>query len=395
MTSLLIIPEELQKRAVSIRGNVPPPLSPLMIRTAWEPVISRLEKFRSGKTVTLVVNDSTRPASFRMVAPIEQELSGNVRILFATGTHRPVTPEEKNLLLGGLFSGAPWKNSDCDSNEMIFIGRTSRGTPVSVDPWILDGNPVVSVNSVEPHYFAGYTGGRKSFIPGVSARETIVSNHFLACLPGSLPGELNDNPVHLDMMEALKLIEERVEIVQGNGVVHDGELVHFVTGSCEVSFMAAVDACSRLSTLAETSKSPVVVLHPGSPLDISLYQSEKAIYNCHSLVEDGGVLLLISSCTEGLGADHMEKAFKASMDSGWAAPEIDQYNLGDHSIVRLKDMRKRIRFALASGLPDALVSGMGIEPVHDIADWLRQQRCFNPLFVPRAGFVVPLPEKDA
>ncbi len=394
MTSRWRIPEELRKRAVSIRGDIPLPLSPGRIRTAWEPVISRLEEFRSGEAVTLVVNDSTRPASIRMLAPIEQELCGNVRILFATGTHRPVTFEEKNQLLGGLFSGAPWKNSDCDSSEMIFIGRTSRGTPISVDPWILDGNPVVSVNSVEPHYFAGYTGGRKSFIPGVSARETILSNHFLACLPGAIPGELNDNPVHLDMMEALKLIEERVEIVQGNGVMHDGELVHFITGSCEVSFMTAVNACSRLSTLEETDKSPVVVLHPGSPLDVSLYQSEKAIYNCHSLVEDGGVLLLVSSCTEGLGADHMEKAFKASMDSSWVAPEIDQYNLGDHSIVRLKDMRKRIRFALASGLPDALVSGMGIYPVHDIADWLRHQGCKNPLFIPRAGFVIPLPEKD-
>ncbi len=394
MISRLRIPEDLQKRAVSISDDIPLPLSPLMIRAAWEPVISRLEEFRSGETITLVVNDSTRPASFRMLAAIEHELSGIVRILFATGTHRPVTLEEKDLLLGGLFPEAPWKSSDCDSGEMIYIGRTSRGTPVSLDPWILDGNPVVSVNSVEPHYFAGYTGGRKSFLPGVSARKTIVSNHFLACLPGSNPGELNNNPVHLDMMEALKLIEERTEIVQGNGVVYDGELVHFTTGSCEASFMAAVDACSRLSTLAETVKSPVVVLHPGSPLDVSLYQSEKAIYNCHSLVEDGGVLLLVSSCTEGLGADHMEKAFKASMDSDWEAPEIEQYNLGEHTIVRLKNMRRRIRFALASGLPDAIVSGMGIEPVHDIEDWLRHQGCGNPLFIPRAGFVVPLIESD-
>ncbi|MCK5065192.1 MAG: DUF2088 domain-containing protein [Candidatus Fermentibacteraceae bacterium] len=394
MISRLRVPEDLQQGAVSISGDIPPPLSVERIRVAWEPVMSRLEEFRGGEAITLVVNDSTRPPSFRMLTAIEHELSGNVRILFATGTHRPVTPEEKNLLLGGLFSEAPWKNSDCDSDDMVYIGRTSRGTPVSIDPWILDGYPVVSVNSVEPHYFAGYTGGRKSFIPGVSARKTIVSNHFLACLPEAIPGELNSNPVHLDMMEALELIEDRAEIVQGNGVVNEGELVHFNAGSCEASFMTAVDACSRLSTLTETCKSPVVVLHPGSPLDVSLYQSEKAIYNCHSLVEDGGVLLLVSSCTEGLGADHMEKAFKASMDSDWATPEIEQYNLGDHTIVRLKNMRRRIRFALASGLPDEIVSGMGIEPVHDIVGWLRQQGCRYPLFIPRAGFVVPVAESD-
>jgi len=137
----------------------------------------------------------------------------------------------------------------------------------------------------------------------------------------------------------------------------------------------------------------VVILHPGEPLDINLYQSEKAIYNCNSIVEDGGHLLLVSECSEGIGADHLEKAFALSMDENWNAPEQHQYSLGDHTIVRLRNLRKRISFALASSLPDSIVRGMGIEPVHDIEAWIRQKKCDSPVFITGAGFAVPVVEK--
>jgi lactate racemase len=375
-------------------SHAPQPLTSRQIRDAWDVVIPDLLRFRKSKAVTLVVNDATRPASHPMISPIEDILGDRVRIIFATGTHRPVTAGEKEMLLGGCFPDAPWKNHDCDSSELIRLGETSLGTPVCVDPWLLDGNPVVSVNSVEPHYFAGYTGGRKSFLPGVSSRESIVMNHYHACMKGALPGMLEGNPVHMDMMEALSILEDRVEIVQGNGVMHHGRLVSFFCGRCEDSFLKAVEESARLSTVKAPFRSPLVILHPGEPLDINLYQSEKAIYNCSSLVEDDGYLLLVSSCDEGLGAAHLERAFITSMDESWSTPEKHQYNLGDHTIVRLKGLRKRIKLALSSSLPDEIVEGMGIEPVHDVESWVRQKNCSRSLFIPGAGFVVPVALED-
>ena len=388
-----MIPEILYGMEVSKPAD-PPPLTGQQVKDAWSDVIPDLNRFRNSESVTLVVNDATRPASFPMIAPIEKVLGDKVKILFATGTHRPVTPEEKSILLGGCFRDASWKNSDCDSPDMVNIGKTPKGTPVCMDPWLFDGNPVVSVNSVEPHYFAGFTGGRKSFLPGVSSREAIVMNHYHACLPGALPGKLDGNPVHEDMMDALDMLEERVKIIQGNGVIHRGRLVHFFAGTCRDSFVKAVGASAELSTITVPNRSPVVVLHPGEPLDINLYQSEKAIYNCSSLVEDGGCLLLVSSCGEGIGADHLEKAFVTSMDEGWNTPDQNRYNLGDHTIVRLKSIRKRISLALSSSLPDRMVKRMGIEPVHDIESWIRQKNCDRSLFIPGAGFVIPVTEES-
>ncbi len=382
-------------KEIEISGPAAPqPLVEQQVKDVWTDVMPDLIRFGSSEAVTLVVNDATRPASFPMIAPLEKILGDKVRILFATGTHRPVTQDEKSTLLGGCFPDAHWKNNDCDSEDMVYLGRTPAGTPVSMDPWLFDGNPVIAVNSVEPHYFAGYTGGRKSFLPGVSSRESIVTNHFLACLEGALPGRLDGNPVHEDMMDALSMLEDRVEILQGNGVIHRGKLVHFYCGTCRDSFQKASEASAVLSTVSVPYRSQVVILHPGEPLDINLYQSEKAIYNCNSIVEDGGSLLLISSCGEGLGADHLEKAFITSMNEAWNTPERYQYNLGDHTIVRLKSMRKRINLALSSSLPDSVVEGMGIEPVHDIESWITQKKCDRPIFISGAGFVVPVVEEN-
>ena len=362
------------------------------MRRAWEALSKELGAFSRRGLVTVVVNDSTRPPSGHMLAPLREVLDCRVRVIIATGTHRPVTAEEKDMLLGDLFPEASWKNSDCDSSDMVFIGETSRGTPVSLDPWVLDGTPVIAVNSVEPHYFAGFTGGRKSFLPGVASRETIVRNHYHACLPGSGPGVLAGNPVHEDMSEALSMLEERTEVLQGNGVMHGGDLIHFFAGSCTDSFTEAASASRRHSSLSVPGRSELVVLHPGEPLHINLYQSEKAIYNCNHLVQDGGTLLLVSPCPEGLGADHLRSAFISSMDEGWRVPGSHDYVIGDHAIVRLKEMRQRLTIALASGLPDELVRSMGIEPVHDIESWIDELGPSSITFIPSAGFVVPVLE---
>jgi len=342
----------------------------------------------SGGPVTLVVNDATRPPSRGMLAPVASLLEGRVRILFATGTHRPVTAPEREALVGGLFRHAPWESHDCDAPHLIDIGTTSRGTPVRLHPWVVDG-PVLSVNSVEPHYFAGFTGGRKSFFPGLSSREGIVRNHYLACLPGALPGALDGNPVHLDMMEAVSLLEARSDILQCNGVLHLGRLVHLRIGDGASSFGEAARISAALAGIRTDRRSRVVAVHPGEPLDVSLYQAEKALFHCHRLVEDGGVLLLVSPCREGLGAPHLAEVFRASTDPGWPEPTEDTYVLGDHAVLRLREIRSRIRLALASALPRELVASLGIEPVDGVAPWLDAQGCPEPLFVPRGGFVLP------
>ncbi len=374
-------------------GDQAPEVSPGDISGAWEELEDVIRRFSAAGLVTIVVNDATRFPAAPMLKPLEKMLNCDTRVIFATGTHRPVTLKEKEVLLGGCFEESPWKSFDCDAGDLVHLGITSEGTPVYMDPWLFDGFPIIAINTVEPHYFAGFTGGRKSFIPGLSGRSTIVNNHFLACMRGSDPGKLEGNPVHRDMSEALDMLEERVEILQGNGVLQEGRLVAFYAGDCSDSFSRAAAESWRLSRLPIPFRPDLLVLHPGEPLHVSLYQSEKAIYNCSHVLRDGGRLLLVSPCPEGLGADHLRKAFISSMDPRWEPPKREEYSLGDHVILRLKEMRKRFRPAFAGDLPDELVEEMGMEPVRDVASWVRKHDTGSTVFIPSAGFVVPVLEE--
>ena len=385
------VPDFLNDLAVQRKPHLPE-LAPRQIEQAWSSAMPELNEFAEERIVTLVLNDATRFSPAPLLSPLERALGRKARILFATGTHRPVTKEEKAHLLGGCFKENEWANSHCDSGDMVYIGKTSAGTPVRIHQWILEGWPVVAVNSVEPHYFAGFTGGRKSFIPGVSSRETIVRNHALACLPGSRPGKLEGNPVHSDMLEALDMVESRARLVQGNAVVHGGVFVDMFAGSVRDSFRKAVRLSMELSSVEVENRAQLLILNPGEPLDVSLYQSQKAIYNCSELVQEGGWLLLVSACREGVGADHLEKAFRTSMDPRWRVPRPTDYSLGDHAIMRLRDLRSRAGIALASDLPRDLVAGMGIEPVDDAEKWIEEKNADSTLFVPEAAFTIPVLE---
>ena len=297
--------------------------------------------------ITVVVNDGTRPSPAGYLADLQPVLAGRVRFLFATGTHRRVTDKEKQRILGEAFSpDAPSFSHDCDDGTHVKIGTTSRGTEVEIHPWMLDG-PVLAVNTVEPHYFAGFTGGRKSFLPGVCSRETIVRNHYLACLPGALPGKLAGNPVHEDMMEGVSLLADRTEIVMVNGVSGKEEVF---CGSFDSSFYKACSVAADKCGIPLRGKYSSLEIYPGKGLEVSLYQAMKAVFMWESAVKDGGDLVLTARCTEGLGAKQMERLLYNSSFPIVVPGSAEEYLLGDHAAIRLHKIRNRIGLSFRTGI---------------------------------------------
>lgn len=298
-------------------------------------------------TITVVVNDGTRPSPASYLAELKSVLQGRVRFLFATGTHRAVTDFEASLILGDCDAGNPKAESNmCDDGTHIKIGTTSRGTVVEMHPWMFDG-PVLAINTVEPHYFAGFTGGRKSFLPGVSSRKTVVQNHFLACSEQAQPGRLAGNPVHEDMMEGAALLAARTEIIMINGV--SGSDTVFC-GGYDSSFYKAADVAANRCGVVVREKYSSLEVRPGKSLEVSLYQSMKAIFMWHHAVQDGGELVLASSCFEGLGAKQMESLLLATASLPVIPKSHGEYVLGDHAAIRLHKIRNRIRLSFRTGL---------------------------------------------
>lgn len=359
------------------------------IEAGWADNPAHSEWLASRRMVTVIVNDSTRPAvAGRMLAPVARLLEGRCRILVATGTHREVSALEKSAQMCGLLEEAEWRCTRAEGDCGVRVGRTSFGTEVVLDEWVAAAEAVLVVNTVEPHYFAGFTGGRKSILPGSSAKRTILENHYLACLPGSRTAVLEGNPVHEDMAEAAKMVSDRVPVLHASGVVQGGELVQFFVGGLEEAFLQSVETSMRVACIALERRSSLVVARPGRPLDMNLYQAMKAVYNCEEAVTDGGMLLLDADCPEGLGADHMAASMEAVLDPDWPPPTRGSYGLGDHSTVRLKRMRQRIRLGLRSNLPEEIAVRMGFEAVRSIRE--AAEAAGEALILEEAGFSVPL-----
>jgi nickel-dependent lactate racemase len=297
--------------------------------------------------ITVVVNDGTRPSSAESLSALRPVLKGRVRFLFATGTHRPVTRRERFEILGDAFAEeAETLNNVCDDGSHVSVGTTSRGTEVEFHPWILDG-PVVALSTVEPHYFAGFTGGRKSFLPGVSSRKTVVQNHFLACFPEALPGRLSGNPVHEDMMEGAALVAGKTEIIMANGVSGTDTVY---CGDYDASFFKACEAAITLCGVPVKMKYSSLEVHPGGTLELSLYQAMKAVFLWEEAVEDGGDLVLAAACPEGLGARQMERLLVKSSSAVAVPGSVEEYMLGDHAAIRLRMIRNRINLSFRTGL---------------------------------------------
>ncbi len=354
-----------------------------MARSAWEP-------FRDaghGGRVTVVMNDATRPAvAHTLLEPVAGDLEGRVRIMVATGTHEDVPGPVKDRLLGGLFACADWTCNDRGGGERVRLGKTSSGTEVSVHPWLVESDTVILAGSVEPHYFAGFTGGRKAVLPGCASFESIEANHSLACLDGSAPAVLEGNPVHEDMAEAAGMLERRVPVVMAGAVVLGNRGLHVAVGSLAEAFASCVG--SARDHLCVEMERPVsrLVLKPGGGLETNLYQSMKAVYNFEAAVAEGGAVLLDSDCPGGLGAAHMEDVLKASMEPGVIEGAGKQYFLGWHSVSRLARIRRRASLALRSGLDPALVRSLGFEPVRDAVEWAGGRA----VLVPDAGSTAPV-----
>ena len=367
-----------------------PGLSQQEIGLLWEPVLRQVEEC-TGAPVTLVVNDVARPSLRPLLEPVESRLAGRVRLLVAVGTHRPVDSQELAALSSDMLAdSSQWRCAGWDGYRRL--GTTSRGTRLEVDPWLLESGLVVTVGSVEPHYFAGFTGGRKSVLPGCCSRLSAEDNHFLALDPASAPGRLRENPVHLDMVEALQMVAEKTTIIGANAVLAARRVEMLNAGDPVSGFLGAVRFCRASLPRIPREGVACAVLRPGGALELSLYQSMKAIYNWEPALKEEAPVLLDSPCPEGLGAKHMERAFAMAADPGWTISSREEYSLGLHAVGRLRRAFRRLRIHYHGNLDRELVRRLGMQPVDDVEEWVQRHRDLQPVLVPEAATTCPAEE---
>ena len=357
--------------------------------------------FRPGERVVFVITDHTRPATSRELLPLVlHRLSGRVRredvtLLIGTGTHRSPTPAEIEALLGDLANEFEVVVHDCD-RDLVEVGTSARGTPILLNRHVVEAAHVVNLGHIGMHYFAGYSGGRKAILPGVAGRETIERNHALMLDPACEACRYEGNPLSEEMSEAAALagVDFIVDTV-GDGA---GGVVRVVVGDVEAAHAAGRAAWNAFFQVPVAQRADLVVVSPGGhPKDIDLYQAYKGLYNAMRVVRDGGVVLWVAACPDGIGqpvfADWMQRAARPA--DVLRIFEEEGFVLGGHKAVFLVRDLERAHIALCSKLDDGLVRRFFLEPLADPTRILpiareRLGEDFRALVLPRGTDTFPI-----
>jgi lactate racemase len=274
--------------------------------------LGEIVKKAKGKKTVVVVNDGTRPtATHKMLLPLMSELEAcgipdrDITLLVATGTHRAVQPDEFEKLLGKRIAERyRIVNHDClDLENMVEIGTTSLGIPVILNRLFCDADIKILTGSIHPHQGAGFSGGRKSILPGMTSLETLKLHHGPKFRPPEpAMGWMDGNPFHLQAMEAAKMAKPDfiLNLVQNQ----KKEITRAVAGDLEEAWMAGVEASRAIFEIEVPEDVDIVVVVPGgSPRDFNLYQSQKSMATAELVVKKGGSIILPVECPDGVGSE--------------------------------------------------------------------------------------------
>lgn len=279
------------------------------------------------QTVCILICDITRPVPNSLILPvlINQLMDAgvaadNITVLVATGLHRPNEGEELAELIGdrSILDLVRVENhfARCDDDHR-FLGYTQRGTPVKIDSRFADADLRIVTGLVEPHFMAGYSGGRKVIAPGIAHAETITRLHSADFLEDQRAANcvLEDNPLHEELLEIAGMVGKALVV---NTVIDEERQLSYVNfGELIESHNAAIEFLKNYASVKVHRRyRTVVTSSAGYPLDKTYYQTVKGMVSASGLVEPGGNLFIVSECSEGLGSSEFIESQKRLITLG-------------------------------------------------------------------------------
>jgi len=306
------------------------------------------------ENILFVVNDATRPTPAPdILTELDKKMDiGRAKYIVATGAHKEPDDRGLQLIFGEFYerikSNIILHNAK-NKKSLAKLGITKKGTQVWINKEVLQAKALIAIGSVEPHYFAGFTGGRKSFFPGLAGYVTIEQNHKLALDNGAEVFRLEGNPVQLDLLDAFKMIPDVPLFSVQTIVIGKQDLYSVFCGNIHESFYRAAESVRSIFSFPVKEKADIVITVAKPPLDKNLYQAHKAIENGKLALKDGGVLILVAPCLEGIGFDNFYKLLSSSDDPEEIIKKArENYKLGYHKAARIAELSKKAELYLFS-----------------------------------------------
>ncbi|MEP7074856.1 MAG: nickel-dependent lactate racemase [Acidobacteriota bacterium] len=354
-----------------------------------------------GETVMIVVPDATRQtAAGQVVNLVVRRLivagipAHDIRIIFATGIHRKVSDEEKRAILTS-FIAQRIKTLDHDPRDLariVRVGETTGGIPIELDRAIFEHHRVVIVGGISFHYFAGFTGGRKLICPGLASAKTISETHKLAfdCETkarryGVETGRLDGNAVHEAFMEAVAKIDPSFAI---NAIVNDaGEAVDLFCGNWITSHRSACEHYGAAKTIQLAKKRDLVLVScGGSPHDINMIQAHKALEAASRCCTDGGTIVFLAECPDGLGRKDFLDWFDCENSGSLANRLCENYQVNGQTAWSLLKTTERFDVRMVTSLDESACTKMRMRKIEvSFITELSNER--------REGYILPFGSK--
>lgn len=367
---------------------------------------------RNRRSACILICDITRPVPNRLfLRPMIETMiaagvpAARITVLVATGLHRPNEGEELAELVGD-----PWvletvevvNHFALNDEDHVDLGVTKgRGVPVKLDRRLVEADLRIATGLVEPHFMAGYSGGRKVVAPGVAHHETIRTFHSARFMedPAAKECNLDANPLHEEQLEIVRMLGEVYAL---NTVIDDRRNLVFASfGEIIESHLAAVDFVREFTEIpVGRTFSTVVTSAAGYPLDQTYYQTVKGMVTPLDILAPGGTLIVASECAEGVGSAHFRAAQERLVALGPDAfldtllaktfADVDEWQ----TEMQLKPMRVGKVQLYSGGLPEADFAVTGVERVTDlsaaIADSIARHGDPDVAVIPEGPYLVPL-----
>ena len=374
----------------SINEYVPEADGAELVRRAMDAPIGsqKLSELAKGKKkVIIIASDHTRPVPSKLIIPpmLAEIRAGSpdaeITILIATGCHRGTTKDELIQKFGEeIVKTEKIHIHDCDDRDMLVnIGTLPSGGQCEINRLAYEADLLVSEGFIEPHFFAGFSGGRKSVLPGVAGRKTVLANHCSEFIdhPRARTGILEGNPIHGDMLWAAKTAKLAYIV----NVVLDSEknVIYAVAGEPEAAHKQGTDFLFSLCGAKAVESDIVITTNGGYPLDQNVYQAVKGMTAAEATVKNGGVIIMLARSGDGIGGDHfyhqladepdIDKTMREFLSRGRDETVPDQWQtqillriLGHASVIYVSEM------------PDDVVEKMHMIPAHSIAQAIEKAK---------------------
>ena len=349
---------------------------------------AKLSELARGKNkVVLIASDHTRPVPSRVIVPpmLAEIREGNpdadITILIATGCHRYTTREELVAKFGEeiVDNEKIVVHVSTDEDSLVTIGTLPSGGTLRINKLAAEADLLVSEGFIEPHFFAGFSGGRKSVLPGICSRETVMANHcseFIAS-PYARTGVLEGNPIHKDMLYAARAA--KLAYIVNVVIDEKKQAIYAVAGDVEAAHKAGCEFLSGLCRVKPIYADIAISTNGGYPLDQNVYQSFKGMTAAEATVREGGVIIMLSSCTDGHGGEDLYRELADEPDDKKAADKIlargrNQTVPDQWQAQILLRILSRARVIFVSEAPDEMIRNMHMIPAHSIGEALEMAK---------------------